>query len=305
MPVDFLTREQNSEGQAITAGRDCVVVPIWNASAETIRCIESLDRHTTQDVPFIIIDDRGDDRAAVARIIGHFGDAPRTVILVDMLENSGFAAGCNTSKDFTTGDIAVVNSDVVVGPEWFARLRAAAYSSSLIATASTLTNYGTILSLPVRNVPELRIPKGMSVDIAAERIARRSLLTRPRIPVAVGHCMYIKRIAFNLVGAFDESFGLGYGEEVDFSLRLTSIGMQHVCADDVYVFHKGSASFGAQSPLQARNERIINRRYPWYASSARATAADPFSPLAQAIRVAALSLRGARIAIDARCLGQV
>jgi len=194
---------------------------------------------------------------------------------------------------------------VVVGPEWFDRLRAAAYSSSLIATASTLTNHGTILSLPVRNVPELRIPKGMSVDIAAERIARRSLLTRPRIPVAVGHCVYIKRIAFNLVGAFDELFGLGYGEEVDFSLRLTSIGMQHVCADDVYVFHKGSASFGAQSPLQARNERIINRRYPWYASSVRVTAADPFSPLAQAIRVAALSLRGPRIAIDARCLGQV
>lgn len=305
MTIDFFSKDQASEGRVITAGRDCVVIPVWNASAETIRCIESLDRHTPTEVPFIIIDDRGDDRAALERIVTHFSHAARTVVMVDMLENSGFAAGCNTSKDFTTGDIAVVNSDVVVGAEWFNRLRAAAHSSTVIATASTLTNYGTILSLPVRNVPELRIPKGMSVDVAAERVARHALLLRPRIPVAVGHCMYIKRVAFNLVGAFDESFGLGYGEEVDLSLRLSSIGMQHVCADDVYVFHKGSASFGSQSPLQARNERIINRRYPWYASLVEKVAADPFSPLAQAIRVAAQSLRGARVAIDARCLGQV
>lgn len=305
MPISILTRDQVTEGLSLTDGRDSVVVPIWNASAETIRCVEALDRHTPAHVPLVLIDDRGEDRSALHRIISHFSHAQRAVVLVDMLRNSGFAAGCNVAKDFTTGDVAVVNSDVVVGPEWFDRIREAAHSSSIIATASSLTNYGTILSIPVRNRPDLRTPRGMSVEIAAERVARQSRQVRPRIPVAVGHCMYIKRAAFNLVGGFDESFGLGYGEEVDFSLRLSGLGMQHVCADDVYVFHKGSASFGSDNPLQAANNIVIDRRYPWYSTLVTSVAEDRHSPLENALRNARIALGSPRVAIDARCLGSV
>lgn len=304
MSVAELSRHEAATGQAITAGRDAVVVPIWNAAAETLRCIEAIDRHTSSTVPFIFVDDRGEDRSPLKQIVDFFGPAERSVIVIDMGVNSGFAAACNVGSTFTTGDVAIVNSDVVVGADWFDRLRDAAHSSSLVATASTLTNHGTILSVPVRNTPGT-LPNGLSVDVAAERVASHSLQLRPRIPTAVGHCMYLKRHALNLSGGFDESFGRGYGEEVDLSLRLICLGLQHVCADDVFVFHKGSASFGTTTSsreLQAANEKVINRRYPWYSRWVQNVASDIHSPLSLSIRAASQALVTPRVAVDARCL---
>ena len=50
-------------------------------------------------------------------------------------------------------------------------------------------------------------------------------------PTAVGHCMYIRRACLDEVGELDvENFGLGYGEENDFSLRAAANGWRNVIA---------------------------------------------------------------------------
>jgi hypothetical protein len=41
-----------------------------------------------------------------------------------------------------------------------------------------------------------------------------------------------------------ETFGVGYGEENDFSMRAQLAGMRNVLCDDVYVVHLGGRSFG-------------------------------------------------------------
>ena len=115
----------------------------------------------------------------------------------------------------------IVNSDTVVPAAWLERLRAAAHSDGLVATASTLTNHGTILSVPDRTVPSPLPPPGLSITEADARIARASPRLHPRIPTGVGHCLYIRRAALELVGDFDEAFSPGYGEEVDFCQRCT------------------------------------------------------------------------------------
>lgn len=287
------------------SGRDVVVVPIWNASNETVRCVESINRHTDVAVPFLFIDDCGADRGSIEIIRSFFNDNPREVFVIDMESNAGFVGSCNTAFSVTDGDVAVVNSDVVVGPEWFERLRTAAKSSSDIATASALTNSGTILSVPHRNSPGPRTELGISVDDSAVRVATSSQRLYPRIPVAVGHCMYINRVALNLVGGFDTDFGKGYGEEVDFSNRLRNFGLRHVCADDVFVFHKGSASFGEDASLdKPQNDLVVAARYPWYVPFIEATIRDHHSVLAQAILTASLSLRPPRVAVDATSLGK-
>ena len=53
-------------------------------------------------------------------------------------------------RDTAPADVVIVNSDTVVPAAWLERLRAAAYCDGLVATASTLTNHGTILSVPDR-----------------------------------------------------------------------------------------------------------------------------------------------------------
>ena len=132
--------------------------------------------------------------------------------------NIGFAANVNAAfATLDRADVVILNSDCIVGPEWLERLREAACSDTTIATATALTNHGTILSVPNRNTPQQRLPDHLDVDRAARLIAATSQRLRPRIPTAIGHCMYIRRSALELVGDFDLAFSPGYGEEVDFS----------------------------------------------------------------------------------------
>src|SRR5437764_13101663 len=153
-------------------------------------------------------------------------------------------------------DVVILTSDCVVADGWLDGLRAAAYVDSRVATASALTNNGSVVSVPERR-PMPRIPQDWSLDDAAAAIRRRSLRIRPRLPTAVGHCVYIRRSALELVGDFDRAFTPGYGEEVDFSQRCLRRGLCHVAADDVFVLHHGGGSLapnGKPNPVQAAHE---------------------------------------------------
>jgi len=283
-----------------------VVVPVYNAPEETALCFESILKHTQRTVSVLIIDDCSPDRTFFSDLEKCGAQFTHNIVVLRLEKNQGFIGACNAAFDATLDkDVILVNSDVIVGPTWYERMCAAANSAIDIATVSVFTNNGTILSLPHRNMPWPNIPNGLDVVEAARRIASVSQLTRPSIPTAIGHCFLIKRRALNLVGGFDTTFGTGYGEEVDFSQRLIQIGLRHVVADDVFVFHKGSSSFTSNArPQQLANDEIVYQRYPTYRGGVSRFASDPYSPLAAAINRASFQLRQPTIAIDGHCFGQ-
>jgi len=87
----------------------------------------------------------------------------------------------------------------------------------------------------------------------------------PRIPVANGFCMFIKREVLDTIGYFDaETFGRGYGEENDFCYRALQAGYCHVMCDDTYIYHSGTASFVSEEKQSyiSEHEKILNQRYP-------------------------------------------
>ncbi len=202
-------------------------------------------------------------------------------------------------------DVIVVNSDCIVTEGWFEAMSNAASANTLVATVSVFTNHGTILSLPYRNDPQPSLPQDLDLETVGREIRSRSLRIRPRIPTVVGHCFYVKRSALELAGPFDIAFSPGYGEEVDFSQRCTLHGLVHVVADDVFVLHKGSASFsvnGSPNPVKELHDRMIAVRYPYFYDWVDHFAEATTSPFARSFGVAEQALRGLRISIDARCL---
>jgi GT2 family glycosyltransferase/glycosyltransferase involved in cell wall biosynthesis len=283
-----------------------IVIPVYNGYEDVLRCYESVLAHSPAELTVLVVDDCGPDRRPV-EAIDAMASGRQHVVVLHRATNGGFVRACNEAFAATAGrDVILVNSDIIVGPGWIEGLTAAAQSSSLIATVSSLTNHGTILSLPERNEPTSSLPDGMTPDEAAQRVADRSLRLRPTIPTAIGHCVYVKRIALDLVGGFDEVFGSGYGEEVDFCQRCVQVGLRHVCADDVFVYHRGGASFGsAATEQQHRNEHIVAERYPWYQGWVGRAAADTHAPLALALDQARMALVGARIGVDATSLGEL
>lgn len=290
------------------APRATVCVPLYGAHDEFVQCLGSILRHTPTDVPVLVADDAGPDPASEAwvRNLDASGVLRHRVLWRRQEENRGFVLNCNDAfAACGQDDVVLVNSDVVVAAGWFAGLRDAAYSDSLVATATALTNHGSIVSVPDRNRPSPRLPQSTTLDDAAAGVLRASQRLRPELPTAIGHCVWLRRDALDLVGGFDPAFSPGYGEEVDYSQRCILRGLRHVLADDVLVLHHGQASLGVargRNPIQDEHERIIRARYPYYVSAVEAAESDQHGPLGRALLIASRVLRGPRVTIDGRCL---
>jgi GT2 family glycosyltransferase len=284
-----------------------VVIPVHDAYDDLVQCLHAVLRHTAPDTDVFIIDDGSTD-PRVQTLPDLVRDAPHRVLVWRREPNFGFVRTMNEAFAVSgRRDVVLLNSDVIVGPDWLTRLREAAYSDSRIATATPLSNHGTILSVPWRNTPS-ELVAGLTPEGAAVAVAAGSARLYPPIPTCVGHCTYIKRMALDVVGGFDEAFSPGYGEEVDFSQRCNLHGLAHVCADDVFVYHRGGASFGrsaAAEAMRAEHERIIAERYPFYHAWVAATASSELPVLASSIASAHSALVGLTIAIDATSLGSL
>ena len=288
-----------------------VVIPVFGSHDLFVACLHSVLQNTGTEVPVFVADDASPDPATETFL----DDLVRSGVLAHCIyyrrniRNLGFVENVNSALSATApADVVLLNSDCEVGPKWVDLLHAAAYSDSTIATASAITNHGTLLSVPHRNQPTSALPVHLGTESIAVAVAEKSLKLRPRIPTAIGHCVYFKRSALDLVGAFDVAFSPGYGEEVDFSQRCILRGLSHVAADDVFVFHHGHGSFGdshASSSHRAHNEEILRDRYPYYHQEVAIAELRAAGPLSRALASARMAIDGLSVTIDARCLGPV
>ena len=285
-----------------------VCIPVHNGYEHFVSCLRSVLIHTPPDVRILICDDASSDtrpEAFVQKLVSA-NPSEHEVLYLRLDRNLGFPANANGAFAATTpADVVLLNSDCVVGEGWLEGLRDAAYSDSTVATATALTNHGSVVSVPERGNPTQRLPARWSLDDAAAAVRARSLRIRPRLLTAVGHCVFVRRSALELVGSFDLAFSPGYGEEVDFSQRCLQRGLCHVVADDVLVLHHGGGSFareGKRSPVQDEHERLIALRYPYYHTGIRLAEEDTTGPLARALSVARRSLMGLSLVVDARVL---
>lgn len=303
MSADVLQRVGALESLGSERGSVVVCIPVYGAHDLVERCLASVLAHTPHDVPILVADDASPDDATERHLERLAADgASARLRYLRQERNVGFVENVNTAFAIAApADVVILNSDCEVGSEWLERMRDAAHSDSLVATATALTNHGTIVSVP-RDGPDPELPAGRDVDDAARTIAASSLRIRPRIITAVGHCVWVRRSALDLVGGFDTAFSPGYGEEVDFSQRCTLRGLSHVAVDDVFVYHRGGSSFDV-GPLQREHERMLAHRYPYYPSAVRALDARTAGPLERALTVARTAIDGLSVTIDARYLG--
>jgi glycosyltransferase involved in cell wall biosynthesis len=288
-----------------------VCIPVYGAHGLFKRCLASVVRWTPPNVPLLIADDADPDEGARrwVRVLASRDDFRHTIWWMRQSTNQGFPANVNSAFAASgRADVVVLNSDCAVAEGWLQGLRDAAYVDEQIASATALTNAGSIVSVPFRNHPVRGLPPHVTFEQAAERVRASTARLRPRLPTAVGHCVYVRRTALDLVGDFDEAFSPGYGEEVDFSQRCIAAGLQHVLADDVLVLHRGGASLsvaGTRNPVQEEHEQVIAQRYPWYHPAVKQLESDIGGPLSRALTLARRAILRPTVTIDGRCLTPV
>lgn len=240
-----------------------IIIPIYNAYDDLRKCLQSIYKYTDlEQNRLILIDDKSSD----ARIVSYLDKQKKeNIIIIHNEENKGFSNNINCGMaQSDESDVLLLNSDTIVTENWLKKIVECAYSDSSIGTVTPLSNNATLCSVPVL-FQENKLPKNMSIDQMAAIVEKCSLKQYPRITVANGFCMYIKRELIKVIGNFDaEAFGRGYGEENDFCNRAVQKGYVHVMCDNTYIYHSGSKSFTSKEKRAyiKAHERILYERYP-------------------------------------------
>ncbi|MGZ4786719.1 MAG: glycosyltransferase [Acidimicrobiales bacterium] len=275
-----------------TAPRVSIILPVYAGLDDVRRCLDSVARHAaTTATPFelLIVDDASPDAAVSELVDRTAADAhPFAVTVVRNPQNRGFVASVNIGFAAAQGDVVVLNADTVVTEGWLDRLVDAA-SAEDVATVTPLTNSGSICTLPRSIIDAFGLDgDAPRIDECGQFLARFGAGLRPDIITGVGFCMYVTRPALDLCGHFDEeAFGRGYGEEVDFCLRATRLGLRHLVEDSTLVYHRGGVSFADERDDRMRlASRLLHKRFLFFREANRREQAD--APLA--ISFAALEL---------------
>lgn len=230
-----------------------IVIPVHDAFEAFRECLDSVLAHTAPRHAIILIDDGSRDARVGDAMDRARLDHPHVEVR-RQVDNIGYLRTVNRALGASRRDVVVLNSDAMVGAGWIDRLARAAHAEPAIGIACPLSDNATLLSV---------IEPGQHVIGAGARA------TRPRLPVAVGFCMYLRRALLDAIGDFDPAFDPGYGEETDFSLRAWNAGFEIVAATDVIVRHRSASSFGHGPEIQRRravHERLMSARWPTYES---------------------------------------
>lgn len=235
--------------QADVAVHVDIVVPVFNALSDVQRCLLSIDaRRDGCEVRTIVVNDGSD--AETGLWLRAFCDKAGFE-LIEHEGNKGYTRAVNTGLRASTAPYVVtLNSDTVVTRGWLKGLLRCMGSADNIGIAGPLSNAASW-----QNVPDLlgkdgtfavnALPEDVSPDEMAAMVGRVSTRAYPRMSFINGFCFMVKREVINTIGVMDEqNFPVGYGEENDFCIRAADAGYELAVADDAYVFHAKSKSFG-------------------------------------------------------------
>lgn len=130
------------------------IVPVWNGRELLERLLASLEAQTEAATELLVVDNGSTDGAPeLARARG--------ARVIPMGHNAGFAAAMNRGIRESRGEwIAVLNSDVELAPDYFARLLAACSADTWFATGKIWPRRRTTASMPLSTFSAAAAPRG-------------------------------------------------------------------------------------------------------------------------------------------------
>lgn len=239
-----------------------IVVPVYNALEDVQKCLTSLQRNTDGfNVRVIVVNDGSNQDTT--QWLREFCNGNSFFQLVEHAKNSGYTKAVNAGLRASTAEYVVMqNSDTIVAKDWLTGMIRCMESTPSIGIVGPLSN-----AAGWQNVPNLHddtgafaineIPNGYSVDEIADFVRASSKRVYPRLPLVNGFCFMIKKAVLDKIGFMDEeNFPIGYGEESDYCLRAADAGFELAIADDVYVYHSKSKSFGHEKRAQLSQDGL-------------------------------------------------
>jgi len=230
------------------------VIPNWNGRRWLSQCLDALARQQLAPAELIVIDNGSDDGS-----VQYLREAHPSVSVVELGTNTGFAHAANRGLEAAGGElVALVNTDVVLAPDWLDRMsrallaepRAGAVACKMLSLAdpSVIYDAGDILRRDGACEQRGRfMPDDGRWDLPGEVFG-----------ACAGAALY-RRSAVLELGGFDERY-FAYLEDVDLALRLRLAGWR--CRyEPAVALHAGEGSSGrlrgAHQFLVVRNTVVL------------------------------------------------
>src|SRR4030042_518748 len=232
-----------------------IVLLSYNYFNETTKlCFESLARDPDFDRWELIVVDNGSDDDATQQLRSLQATYP-SVRFIFNKNNLGFAGGINTGIRCANGEIIVLlNSDTICPTGMINRLAVYYEGDELLGMIGPVTNAAGNEQAIYTSSPgaEGIITEGLQYANSGGQ----TLLEAYRLDFC---CVAIAGKALEKTGLLDEGFGRGYFEDFDYSLRMKEKGFRLLIAEDAFIYHRGSATFG-RTPHKARELLKLNKR---------------------------------------------
>lgn len=238
-----------------------VVLGFRNFELTTRPCLESLVPWLIDPEIEVLVVDNGSADDSGPKTAAWCADHPQVRCLLSNT-NRGYAGGMNWGAARASGRwLLLVNNDTVFPAHTLDALkcviREAPADVAMLGPVTNSAGNGQRLWRPGASQEEwLQIGQWLNEH------PTHQLMPTYRCDF---FCIAIRRDAWEQLGGLDVSFGLGYYEDFDFSLRLTQAGYRQMITEDVFILHTGSATFKGNATARAlmkRNKKLLQAKHP-------------------------------------------
>jgi GT2 family glycosyltransferase len=264
----FLSDAQR-ENPTVIAQRRCeltIGIPVHNQSEYVQGCLRSVYENTASDFELILIDDQSDAQTQMLLRQAFKADRKRLRYIRNETRQ-GFPYNCNRIISNACGRyICLLNSDTIVTRNWDRHLIDVLRKNPDVAITGPSTSYGVAKNYD-RTAQQLDEVHVRRFDMDYEEIQAFAATLQQREAGRIeateylnGFCMMLNSEIVPRIGFFDEKFGLGSREEVEFVDRVRMAGYACAWVKYAYVHHYGNRSFdryGASTKqLWEKNKRL-------------------------------------------------
>jgi GT2 family glycosyltransferase len=238
-----------------------VVIPTYGDPTLTVDAVRSVRRTVDRRTRIVVVDD-GSPPADRERLRREIGDQAE-VIVGD--EQAGFAVNANRGLRAATGDVVLLNNDVIADKGWLERLQFWAYQRPRRGIVGPKLLY-----------PDNRIQSAGSFrnQTAPEWFDHRYRFAPadhgpadvPWLALGMtGACLYVKRDALDAIGLLDEGYGMAY-EDMDWCLRAWEADWEVAYYPRASLTHLESVSRGTAAGERelASQQRFWTRWGDWF-----------------------------------------
>lgn len=230
-----------------------IVIPVFNQSAHTVRCLRSLAAHPPVAAMEVIVVDDGssDDTVMLLRQVDGLRLQVREA-------NGGFIAACNDGLALARGEYVVfLNNDTVPQPGWL---------DALLATFDTEPATGIVGARLL--YPDGRLQEAGGAiyrDGSADKLGRLREPAHPafsflrRVDYCSGAAIAVPRALMVELGGFDRHYAPAFYEDTDLAMKVRARGLQVLCNPASEVVHVEGATAGTDTRHGVKAHQVVNQ----------------------------------------------